>query len=415
VLSASQGSEVFSIQNNSNQLYPSKVFMFIRNIILAVIAVAATGCTLVPSEKEQNKTIVEEKEPTQTLAPVSDGPYIFVEGENELSAFWLCQGEVVNKEIAAQNFPLRTSACDLPAKVHSMAILETNVLEYSGDFNVAALSDFHGQYDLMIELLTNNHIIDEQKNWAFGNGHFVITGDVFDRGDKVTEILWFLYDLERQAEQAGGKIHLTLGNHEVMVLNGDLRYLHPKYIETAKKLNKPFEQLFSKNNILGDWLRSKPVLVKVNDMLFAHGGFHPSLAFDNHSLEEINSVFKTNLVKAELAAPRQGFGEYLHRTNGPIWYRGYFGTERGKDNGATSEEIDMLLKHFDIKHLVVGHTSQKQIETRYQGRVIAIDSSIKRGEYGEILLIEKANAEQVSKMWRGSLTGEKMPLISEPK
>ncbi len=403
-----------------------QVLMLIRNIILTIIAVALSGCTLHLIAKEQNEVKVE----NELKAQISDGPYIFVEGQSELSAFWLCQGKVVNKVIEAQNFPLMTSACNLPAKVHSITSLETNVLEYSGDFNIAALSDFHGQYDLMIELLINNHIIDKQKNWAFGNGHFVITGDVFDRGDKVTEILWFLYDLERQAQQAGGKIHLTLGNHEVMILNGDLRYLNPKYIEAAKQLNKPFEELFSKNNILGDWLRSKPVLVKVNDMLFAHGGFHPSLAIENHSLEEINSVFKANLVKAELALPRQGWGEYLHRSNGPIWYRGYFAKERKKapqaksnkskgsppkDGGATSAEIDMLLKHFDVSHLVVGHTSQQQIETRYQGRVIAIDSSIKRGQYGEILLIEKTSADQQSIMWRGSLTGEKLPLHRDIK
>ena len=52
----------------------------------------------------------------------------------------------------------------------------------------------------MLELLTNNKIIDEQGDWAFGTGHFVITGDIFDRGDKVTEILWFIYELEQQAE-----------------------------------------------------------------------------------------------------------------------------------------------------------------------------------------------------------------------
>jgi len=303
--------------------------------------------------------------------------------------------------------PSTMSACGLSANIHALQSIEEKTLEFSGDFSVAALSDFHGQYVLMIKLLTNNKIIDESKQWAFGNGHFVITGDIFDRGDKVTEILWFLYDLERQAEQAGGKIHLTLGNHEVMVLNGDLRYLHPKYVEVAKLLEKPFEGLFSKRSILGDWLRSKPVLVKVNNMLFAHGGFHPSLAKDKHSLESINHVFKKNLVKAELANPRKGWAEYLHKSNGPIWYRGYF-----KDNGASSEEIDLLLKHFAVSHIVVGHTSQKQIETRHQGRVIAIDSSIKNGKYGEILFIEPAKEKEDSEaiMWRGSLMGEKLPL-----
>lgn len=70
----------------------------------------------------------------------------------------------------------------------------------------------------------------------------------------------------------------------------------------------------------------------------------------------------------------------------------------------------MLLSHFNVKHLVVGHTSQQQIETRYQGRVIAIDSSIKRGQYGEILFVEKASVGEGSKMWRGSLQGERLLL-----
>jgi len=341
------------------------------------------------------------------LSPVNDGPYIFVNDQQQLESSWLCQGEVVTQAFKSIRFPQVISACDMPATVHDFSSLENKVLEFSGDYPVAALSDFHGQYDLMIELLTNNNIIDENKNWAFGKGHFVITGDIFDRGDKVTEILWFLYDLEQQAQKVGGDIHLTLGNHEVMVLNGDLRYLHPKYIETAKQLNKPFEKLFTKDSIIGNWLRSKPVLVKVNDMLFSHGGFHPSLAIEKRSIVEINSVFKASLIKSELDKPREGWAKYLHKTNGPIWYRGYFAADRSKDNGATSAEINLLLKHFDVKHLIVGHTSQKQIETRYQGRVIAIDSSTKRGSYGEILFIEK------DKKRRGSLSGKVLPLYHQ--
>jgi hypothetical protein len=341
------------------------------------------------------------------LPPVNDGPYIFVNNEKNLESHWLCQGEVVSQTVSIITFPKVMNACNMPVTVHALSSIENKILEFSGDFPVAALSDFHGKYDLMIELLTNNKIIDENKNWAFGKGHFVITGDIFDRGDKVTEILWFLYDLEQQAQKAGGDIHLTLGNHEVMVLNGDLRYLHPKYIETAKKLGKPFEKLFTKDSIIGNWLRSKPVLVKVNNMLFAHGGFHPSLAAEQRSIIEINTAFKDSLVKSELDNPREGWAKFLHKSNGPIWYRGYFATERGKDDGATSTEIDLLLKHFDVKHLIVGHTSQKQIETRYQGRVIAIDSSIKRGSYGEILFIEKG------KKWRGSLSGKVLPLYHQ--
>jgi hypothetical protein len=73
--------------------------------------------------------------------------------------------------------------------------------------------------------------------------------------------------------------------------------------------------------------------------------------------------------------------------------------------GASEQEIDLLLKHFDIGHLVVGHTSQEKIETRYQGKVIAIDSSIKNGQYGEILLVEGGT------QYRGLPNGDKPALL----
>jgi hypothetical protein len=335
--------------------------------------------------------------------PFIDGPYIF-KTPDHLQAFWLCDGKVESLTVEntfadKSNDKQIFNQCTTDVVVDRIHFKEQSVLTYQGDFNVVATSDFHGQYGVMNTLLRNNRVIDENNHWAFGDGHFVITGDVFDRGDKVTEILWFLYRLEKEAALAGGKLHLLLGNHEVMVLNGDLRYLHPKYVEVAEQLNQPFEKLYGKGTVLGDWLRTKPVLVKINNMLFAHGGFHPSLAQEKRTLTDINQVFKANLVKEELATPREGWGEFLHKSDGPIWYRGYF-----KDNGASPQEIDLLLSHFDIDYLVVGHTSQKQVETRHQGKVIAIDSSIKKGKYGELLFVDG------DKQWRGSLTGEKLPL-----
>ncbi|GAW96924.1 MULTISPECIES: metallophosphoesterase [Colwellia] len=396
----------------------SYFFITVRSVALTSIILLASSASAfalpLSTNVSDEKAKVDEFLPqlVPVLAPVNDGPYVFVNEQQQLESYWLCQGEVLTQTTTAVSFPTTISACNMSAAVHALSSVENKILEFSGDYPVAALSDFHGKYDLMIELLTNNNIIDENKNWAFGKGHFVITGDIFDRGDKVTEILWFLYDLEQQAQKAGGDIHLTLGNHEVMILNGDLRYLHPKYIESANKLNKPFEQLFSPNSIIGNWLRSKPVLVKVNNMLFAHGGFHPSLATEKRTLVEINTVFKDSLIKAELDKPRAGWAKFLHKTNGIIWYRGYFANDypegsKKSDKGATSAEIDLLLKHFDVEHLIVGHTSQKQIETRYQGRVIAIDSSIKRGNYGEILFIENG------KKWRGSLSGKVLPLYHQ--
>ncbi|WP_444995448.1 metallophosphoesterase [Aliikangiella sp. IMCC44359] len=330
--------------------------------------------------------------------PVSDGPYVF-ESENQREAISICSDKKLSKVIDYHTAQ-QVEQCKQSVVLQSKTPSKKNLLNYQGNFQVAAVSDIHGQFDLFIELLRNNKIIDENNEWSFANGHFVITGDIFDRGEKVTETLWFIYQLEQQARKAGGQVHLLLGNHEVMVLNGDLRYLNPKYVKVGKLLDKPFETLFSPNSVLGAWLRSLPVLVKVNHVLFAHGGFHPDLVEQKLSLSRINQVFTENLVKTELEKPRSELANYLHTTNGPIWYRGYF-----YKNGANEADIDSLLQHFGVQHIVVGHTSQKRIETRYDGKVIAIDASMKLGQYGEVLLIQKGQ------LFRGTLQGVKVPLI----
>lgn len=329
---------------------------------------------------------------------INDGPYISV-SDKRLLIDCIIEGDVKHSIMASFSKKASVNECGYPVTLNKTSFANVDTLSYNTAAPIVAASDFHGQYDLMKALLKKHKVIDQQGNWALGKGHFVVTGDVLDRGDKQTEILWFLYHLEHQANKAGGKVHLLLGNHEVLVLNGDLRYLHPKYHQVAKLLGKPFNHLFKRGTVLGNWLRSKPVLVKINNMLFAHGGFHPELAKRQVTLATINNTFKTALVESEMPKERQGFARFLHKTHGPVWYRGYF-----KDDGATATEIDLLLAHFNVAHIVVGHTSQKQILTKHQGRVIAIDSSMKRGKYGELLFIEN------NKKWRATLDGKKIAL-----
>lgn len=337
---------------------------------------------------------------SETIKPITDGPYI-ERNSNSLDVTWICKGESKASSVAVSSLPYSFSNCGLKAHIDNL-IPPRQKITYAGEFKVAALIDLHGQYDLMLKLLRNNKIIDAKNNWNFGKNHFVITGDVFDRGDKVTEILWFLYTLERQALAAGGNLHFVLGNHEVMVLNNNLKYLHPKYLTTAKIFNVPFADLFNAKSVLGAWIRSKNVLVKVNDSLFTHGGFHPNLVDSKFNLHAINNIFKENLVEDELEAPRVGFARFLHKGEGVIWYRGYFNKIR-----ATRKQIDSLLAHFDVNRIVVGHTSHSKVVSRYDGKVIGIDTSIKRGLNGEVLFIER------DKIWRAGLNGEILPLEIE--
>ena len=83
------------------------------------------------------------------------------------------------------------------------------------------LGDVHGEYDRLVQLLRNANIIDANLDWIATTKHLVILGDIFDRGHHVTKILWLLYQLDRQAELAGGRVHVVLGNHEIMTFDND--------------------------------------------------------------------------------------------------------------------------------------------------------------------------------------------------
>jgi hypothetical protein len=328
---------------------------------------------------------------------VSDGPYV-TQTETGPTAVWVSKGKTHTQEINTQDSQI-IEYKGVKAKLWNTTPTEVKQLVYNGNFKIGAVSDIHGQYDTFIKLLKNNGVIDTQEKWSFGNGHFVVAGDIFDRGPQVTEVLWFLYDLEKQAEKSGGKLHVLLGNHDVMVLNGNLRSVHPKYKEISKILETPFNTLFNEGTVLGDWLRTRPVLVKVNNILFTHGGLHPDFVNKGMSLHQINNVFKQQLIESELPKERTAIGDYLHRNNGPIYYRGYF-----QGQLATDAQINQLLTHFKIKNIVVGHTTHKQIETRYNGKVIVIDANMKSGSMGEMLLW------QSGKFIRGTLNGKKLPL-----
>lgn len=275
---------------------------------------------------------------------------------------------------------------------------------YKNVEKIAAISDIHGQVDIFKALLRNNGVIDNSLNWSWGKGHLVITGDIFDRGDTVTEALWLVFKLEQQAKAAGGKLHYLLGNHEYMVLRGDERYIHDKYKHTLGVMKMDLKTLFNEYSTLGQWLRSKSTVIKINDYIFMHGGIHQDFLDLNLSLEHANAMFRQTIGQSRKMLKALPLTKVLYGRTGPIWYRGYF-----KENDLTSQDIDSLLKQLGVKHIVVGHTSQQQVETRFGGKVIAIDTSIKNAVKGELLII-KQNSSAKDTLLRGQMDGKQLTL-----
>ena len=224
-----------------------------------------------------------------------------------------------------------------------------------------------------------------------------------DRGDKVLECLWLIYHLEEQAKAAGGKVHFLLGNHELMVMNGRLDYLHKKYLYTSALFKKPYNTLFAPTTFLGQWLKRKNVILQINDKLFVHGGLSQQAMTLGLNIDEINIAFRDKLYYKS-ADQIQAVPELstLYYENGPLWYRGYAYPYSFNKTG-----IDSLMTALSLSNIIVGHTTLPKIKGLYGNRIVLIDSSIKLGKTGEILHIEN---DQLSV---GDMDGSLTPLISE--
>lgn len=364
-----------------------------------LVYVISYGAGLHGAELQQAASATLVPQPTATPAVPDDGPYaFFYENDQQLAVKWLCNHQLVEKTLPVEDVIQPVCAYPRAIKVRQHHLPEPT-LRYSAD-KVAVISDVHGQYDIMATLLKANAVVDTALNWSFGAGHLVVVGDVMDRGDKVTEILWWLYQLEQQAHSAGGKVHLLLGNHETMVLYNDLRYINKKYQQVAQRLGTDYSGLYSESSVLGQWLRSRPVLAQVNDMLFVHGGLHPDYLALGMTVAEVNEQFRQSLGIARDQLKGVPVLNFLYGSLGPLWYRGYFRAE----NAITEPLLQQLLTTLNVRRIVVGHTSMDGVYSHYSGRVISVDSSIKQGKNGEILLW------QSGALSRGTLSGQQLPL-----
>ena len=93
--------------------------------------------------------------------------------------------------------------------------------------SLVAIGDVHGDFDDFVAILQHIGLIDKQNHWAGGKTTFVQTGDLLDRGPKPREVMDLMMALEKEAGQAGGRVVGLLGNHEMMNIMGDLRYVTP--------------------------------------------------------------------------------------------------------------------------------------------------------------------------------------------
>ena len=289
--------------------------------------------------------------------------------------------------------------------------LAPRAAEQVGHDSVYVMADTHGEFDATTKTLLAAGLIGDDLRWKGGRKHLVFAGDLLDRGEDAVRVLWFVYGLEQQAAEAGGKVHVILGNHETMVWLGDLRYVAPKELAIAKTYGVAYPKLFDiRESVLGRWLVSKPAVLKVDGILVAHGGVSSSyLPYNVRTLDDTLAKFvgeelfyrwrdSTASFKLDSAAYARRYAVF-HDPNSVLWFRGY------AQSDSLGPMLDAVLKRFGATVHVVGHTPMSMVHQKYNGQFIAAHP---RTPAIELVLLVKEGRNY--RRFRIDQTGAVMPL-----
>ena len=293
---------------------------------------------------------------------------------------------------------------------------------------VVALGDVHGDIGQARRALSIAGVLGEggdavNPEWVGGDTVVVQVGDVLDRGDDEIAILILLQKLHKQAEKEGGAVYILNGNHEVLNVSGDFRYvtqgafqesmrfgehlvnLFGKAFEDAfggaeedprKKQVKARIGLFSPGGPLAQQLAMNSTVLIVNDTVFAHGGLMPRHV--EFGLERLNNAVADWMRGKDIEdeEDRTALGMAIGSVKDSVVWNRTFSTEQFVTESDRDRACEVLGKTLDMipgaRRMVVGHTQQLGgCNGECDGRIWRIDVGMSFGVVGadpEVLEID---------------------------
>lgn len=215
--------------------------------------------------------------------------------------------------------------------------------------------------------------------------------------------------LEEEARAQGGQVVRTLGNHEIMNMIGDWRYVHPDDIRSFGGQEARMHA-FSEDGWIGKVLLELNLTAKVGSSVFCHGGIHPIFALDG-GVDKINENTRSTLreyVKSRGDHRKDPYG--LYGGHGPTWYRGYAMDKESE----VCPLLDQALELIGADRMVMGHTVQRngRITTRCNGKAVLIDIGISHvygGHFGALEIIDDQELFATYKHGREPLLPSRKP------
>jgi len=302
---------------------------------------------------------------------------------------------------------------------------------------LVCIGDLHGDLTVTLkvlklgELIPQNSSINDINNihWC-GNDSWVIQlGDQIDRcrpdewadnncvkenevvledeGSNM-EIIKLFLRLDEEAKLVGGRVLGLLGNHELMNVDKDFRYVSPNEFLEFVPQNQRTSKLTNDGYPLGYWHRTKAFergsnisklyaekkksIIIIGSYIFVHGGLSLQL-IDKYTIAEINEIVRKWLLKTETTVESELFDEIFRKDDdmSPFWCRIYgedYDEDDNPDNNLKmfNNLIELINKKnkklIPIKGMVISHTPQfmedKYLNSMYNDRLWRIDVGMSR-------------------------------------
>ena len=373
------------------------------------------------------------------------------------------------KEVAMEDHQLKkqynNSQTDLKQKINN----DPNMSEYDkiGMYPITkrliAIGDLHGDLRVTLLALRLAGVISkdifpynvQNIKWTGGDTWIVQLGDQIDRcrpdnwvkncienSDDVVDdegnnmmIIQIFQKLDVQAKQVGGRVLGMIGNHELMNIDRDFRYVSPQeFLEfvppnerNKKKTDDGYPygyyhrlKVFERGgNIAKHYAIQKKSILIVGSTLFVHGGLSHDL-MKKYSIQEINHVVEKWLLKTDTEIEGKMFDEIFRDDDdmSPFWCRLYSEDDGYGEN--TEEGFTELLKIINsrnktlnpINRIILAHTPQfmdnKYLNGIYNERLWRIDVGMSRAfgkhddcgenKYRQIQILEILNDKQCNRL-----------------
>jgi hypothetical protein len=258
--------------------------------------------------------------------------------------------------------------------------------------DVFAIGDPHGDPKRLAGALAGAKLIDDasvapdRAKWAGGKSILVVTGDMIDKGTDSIGVITLLRTLQSDAASRGGRVIITMGNHEAEFLADPLGDKTEEFSKELTAAQMDPKAVADCSGDIGQFLCGLPIAVRINDWFFSHGG-----NTDNRTMQQISAAIEAGFATdgfatKELVGKNSILEARLNKKgpNGLPWFQ---------DGKASTDPQKLLAKYvatLGVKHLVQGHQynavkfpdgrnrKEEHFFQRY-GLLFLIDTGMSRG------------------------------------